>query len=372
MKENTYTHVCSHCNKKLMSSDIHEFDGQILCEDCLDELTVLCDCCLNRIWRDDATGNDTVTLCNNCYENHYTTCEDCGALIHNDDAIYDDDSDYYYCRSCYYKLDDNSIRAYNYKPDPIFYGNGDFYMGIELEIDKGGESDENAEEIMHIGNSSGRKIYCKHDGSLYEGFEIVSHPMTLEYHKNEMNWKEVFDKALEINYKSHNTDSCGLHIHCNRDAFGETAEERDAVIGRIVFFVEKHWNELVKFSRRKEENLNRWAARYATISASTKETYSKAKSKGMGRYVAVNLLNWDTIEFRIFRGTLKYKTFIATLELVSQICRLAASRSDEDFERMSWLDFVQTIDNNESPSLIEYLKSKRLYVNESIEESEDQ
>ena len=245
------------------------------------------------------------------------------------------------------------------------------FMGVELEIDKGGESDENAEDILYIGNRSGKRIYCKHDGSLYEGFEIVSHPMTLDYHKNEMNWKEIFNKALELDYKSHNTESCGLHVHCNRDFFGETPEDKDAAIGRVVFFVEKHWYELVKFSRRKEANLDRWAARYATISASTKETYSKAKSKGMGRYVAVNLLNWDTIEIRIFRGTLKFTTFIGTLQLVAQICNLAATKTDEEFERMSWLDFVQTIDKEEMPELIEYLKSKRLYVNEIIDESED-
>ncbi len=369
MKEKTY--ACSKCGEKIIRSEAHEFDGQILCSDCLEELTILCDCCLRRIWRDDDYGNSSITLCSNCRENYYTTCDDCGVLIHNDDACYDEDSDYNYCRTCYDRLNDYSIRSYSYKPDPVFFGSGNLFMGVELEIDKGGESDKNAEEILHLANRSGRKVYCKHDGSLYEGFEIVSHPMTLDYHKNEMNWKEVFDKALELGYYSHNTESCGLHVHCNRDSFGETPEDRDAAIGRVVFFVEKHWYELVKFSRRKEANLDRWAARYATISTSTKETYNKAKSKGMGRYVAVNLLNWDTIEFRIFRGTLKYKTFIATLQLVSQICTLAASKSDEDFERMSWLDFVQTINDDDMPELIEYLKSKRLYVNELIDESEE-
>ena len=92
----------------------------------------------------------------------------------------------------------------------------------------------------------------------------------------------------------------------------------------------------------------------------------------MGRYVAVNLLNYDTIEFRIFRGTLKHKTFIATLQLVAHICKLAALMFDEDFEKMSWLDFVITIDPDEMPELIEYLKSKRLYVNDLIDSNEEE
>jgi hypothetical protein len=57
---------------------------------------------------------------------------------------------------------------------------------------------------------------------------------------------------------------------------------------------------------------------------------------------------------------------------VSHICYLASQLLDEDFEKMSWLDFVQTIDEVEMPELIEYLKSKRLYVNEITIESEEE
>jgi len=34
----------------------------------------------------------------------------------------------------------------------------------------------------------------------------------------------------------------------------------------------------------------------------------------------VNITNADTIEFRIFRGTLKYNTLIATLQMVAVEC----------------------------------------------------
>ena len=193
--------------------------------------------------------------------------------------------------------------------------------------------------------------------------------MALDYHINNMNWNEIFTKAIEMGYRSHQTCTCGLHIHINRTAFGEDAEIQEAVIGRIVFFVEKHWNELVKFSRRTAENLNRWAAKYATISDTTKETYKKAKDKRLGRYVAVNLENYNTVEFRLFRGTLCYKTFIATLQLVYEICRFAIMLSDRELEEMSWSDFVLKI-SPDKKELIEYLKSKRLYVNEIPQETE--
>ena len=137
-----------------------------------------------------------------------------------------------------------------------------------------------------------------------------------------------------------------------------------------MFFVEKHWNEIVKFSRRTLANLNRWSARYATISPTMEETYTKAKSKYLGRYVAVNLENSNTIEFRLFRGTLNYKTFIATLQLVDEICNHAINMSNGEIEGMSWSEFVCRIPSSKA-ELIDYLKQKRLYVNEISNDTEE-
>jgi hypothetical protein len=243
-------------------------------------------------------------------------------------------------------------------------------MGVELEIDCGGEFDENAESIMKTANANAIHIYCKHDGSINDGFEVVSHPMTPEYHKAEMPWEKVLQKALELDYRSHQTSTCGLHIHVNRSYFGNDYNERDEAIGRVVYFVENHWNELLKFSRRTEANINRWASRYG-ISTTAKDTYKNAKNKCLGRYVAVNLENDSTVEFRMFRGTLRYESFIAALELVKEICKVAVSMTDSEIERMTWGDFVLNI-GSDNKHLIDYLKAKRLYVNEICEEAEEE
>lgn len=368
MRENI---ICSNCGAILNEENVRTFGSVVLCETCYDENTVECENCGTRIWADDAEGNSDCVLCHDCYDRNYTNCECCGRLIHNDDAYYFDEyDDYPYCLSCYEKREEAPIKTYNYKPKPIFYGEGELFMGVELEIDKGGEYDENAKVLQDIANSKETRIYCKHDGSINDGFEIVSHPMTLEYHTNNMNWQEIFEKAVNMDYRSHNTETCGLHIHVNRNAFDEQENVQEAVIGRIVFFVEKHWNELVKLSRRAPYNLNRWASRYATISSTTKETYDKAKGKCLGRYVAVNLENANTVEFRMFRGTLRYSTFIATLQLVYEICRFAMMLSDRELEEMTWSDFVMKIPPDKK-ELIEYLKAKRLYVNELPDELEE-
>ena len=361
--------TCSYCGAELTEATAHHFDGVTMCEDCLDNQTVICDNCGDRIWRNNSEGDRYVTLCISCFENQYTVCEECGRLVHNDEAFSVEDSDYYYCQDCYNRLKNRAIKSYYYKPDPIFYGSGSLYMGVELEIDKGGEDNSNAEKLLDIANRVEEKIYCKHDGSLHDGFEMVSHPMTLEYHKNEMNWKEIFDKAIEMDYRSHNTSTCGLHIHVNRSAFGDSFYEQEEKIARVVHFVELHWNEFLKFSRRTEDSMNHWASRYG-IMTTAKETYDNAKKKHTGRYVAVNLENVNTIEFRLFRGSLRYETFISVLQLVYEICRFAIMLSDKELENMSWSEFVLKIDKNKT-ELIEYLKSKQLYVNEITSESEE-
>ncbi len=364
---------CHECERMLDGDEGHVFDGVTLCEECFRTKTARCDCCGDRIWREDSEGNESIVLCQRCWDDRYTTCEDCGALIPNDEAWYEDGGDFPYCRECFNRKRNRPIKHYNYKPEPIFYGaDSDLYLGVELEIDRGGEDKENAQQILDVANRDSERIYCKHDGSLSEGFEIVSHPMTVAYHKEKMNWKEVFDEAMSMDYLSHCTETCGLHIHVNRDAFGEYIVDQEACISRIVFFFEKHWDDLVRFSRRKLSNLNRWASRYATISPTAKETYKKAKDSHAGRYVAVNLSNEETIEFRLFRGTLRYETFIATLQLVAFICELARNLSDRDFEEMSWRDFVLKVDSEKMPELMSYLKIRQLYVNEPADaESEE-
>lgn len=56
-------------------------------------------------------------------------------------------------------------------------------------------------------------------------------------------------EAVSLGYRSHQACTCGLHIHISRLAFGRTAAQQEAAIARLLYFVEKHWNELLKFSR---------------------------------------------------------------------------------------------------------------------------
>lgn len=359
------TVTCERCEGKFPPELLTEFDGAALCPECLTAYTLLCSHCGERIWREENEGNEQTPLCRNCYEESYTHCTRCGGLISDDETCYYDEEPY--CSDCRDRLLSDEIHSYNYKPDPIFYGDGPRYFGVELEIDCGGEDLDSAGKLLFIGNREQELIYCKHDGSLDDGFEIVTHPMSLDWHLHQMPWEAILNRAVQMGYLSHRANTCGLHIHVSRDAFGFTREGQDCAISRALYFVEKHWNELLRFSRRTQRQLDRWAARYG-YKDDPQEMQEHIK-KGYGsRYTCVNLTNEGTIEFRIFRGTLKYNTLIATLQMVNHICDAAICLSDEQLKALSWSEFVSGITE---PELIRYLKERRLYLNEPVESEAD-
>ncbi len=241
---------CSMCGTLHPPEVLHPLDDQQLCPDCLEEHAVMCFCCGEHIWEDDNAGTENIPLCRACYDRYYTECSCCGRLIANEDARYlsDDpeDDEEPLCDDCYTRsAGERAIHDYFYKPEPIFYGKAARFLGVELEIDGGGECNENANRVQAVANPAGtERIYCKHDGSLDDGFEIVTHPMTLAYHEKEMPWEAVLDEAKSMGYTSHQAGTCGLHVHVNRDSFGPTQAQQDACIARVLYFFEKHWEEL--------------------------------------------------------------------------------------------------------------------------------
>jgi hypothetical protein len=328
---------CVNCGKTIKESEICVFNENIYCKNCLDEETVICDRCGKRVLNRYDYGSNNICLCRKCYDKYYARNKQ-NKYLHN----------------------------YNYKPAPVFMGNGSRYFGVELEIDNGGKSEYNIKKLLSTANKNCENIYIKTDGSLADGLEIVTHPMTLEYHIKNMPWKKLLKEALSLGYRSHNTSTAGLHIHVNCTAFGNTVKKQEECIARILYFFENNWCEFFRFSRRGAKNSEYWAKRYGW-----KETpeaiFEEAKNKRKGRYTSINITNYSTIEFRIFRGTLKYNTIIAALQLVNAVCDIAVFLSDREIKNFAWSEFVIGLNTKKYKELIQYLKERRLYVNEPID-----
>ena len=171
------TRICANCGVEHPIEDMYQAEGDWLCEDCADRLTVICDHCAERVYEENAVEDDTHTLCDHCFDEYYVRCDDCNRIIHRDRAYWDND-DNAYCSSCWDEHC-NIIHEYNYTPDLVFHGKGLRHFGVELEIDDGGTVNSNAEKLLNIANANAENLYIKTDGSLDEGLELVTHPMTL-------------------------------------------------------------------------------------------------------------------------------------------------------------------------------------------------
>ncbi len=332
------TVICKNCGEICDKYNAVYFDKVCLCEECYNEHTFICSFCGQTHWVKNAFDDGNIILCENCHLNK----KDKMKLHYN---VYSN------------ALASEYIHDYSYKPKPIFYGKGIFY-GVELEIDGEGDENETARQLLKIANEKAKHLYCKSDSSLKCGFELVTHPMTLQYHMKEMNWKEILQKCIDMGYSSYDTDTCGLHIHVGRRELGKNLEQQEKVIEEILFFLESHWNNLLQFSRRTETQINRWAARY-----DYKENLSKILEYAKNidkRYMCLNLQNEESIEFRIFRGSLNYQHVIAAIQLVDTICNAAISMSNEMFKIMTWSCFLKGIDFSCKKELYDYLKEKEL------------
>ena len=404
---------CDDCGEKIAEGD--EFyetaDGRIICENCYEDGYFTCEDCGDIYPIDDAVSvnNGEICVCQDCADNteNYYHCVSCDEYftsryrsyyeLANGDCVCDScaDDNVAVCNDCeeYFWIDDmeegedgwgdtiyfcpncargrkKKIHDYSYKPEPKYkvHNHDEFWtddsikellFGVELEIDKGNDPEDVAEKITEAHDD----IYCKHDGSLDHGVEIVSHPCTLEYHLKDLGWDDICDIALNNNFKSHEARTCGLHVHVGRRQLGETIVERNDNIAKIVILVDRHWNNIVGFTRRTESQLSRWAERPEIIDriANFSDRYIGRKVTNMldvrGRYQAVNTQNRNTIEFRIYNGTLKASTLYATLQFTSNICKYAITHSFDDCFASQWKDVAEY---ETYPELAEYLVSRNL------------
>lgn len=346
---------CSECDEVISVQDAIEVGYNMYCSYCVNEHTVTCDRCGSIVHNDDAHSDILISVCDDCYHYYYATCYECGCIT---DSYTEYDGDIY-CENC---TPNFLIRSYEYKPDDFnflgsFEGSGELFMGVELEVDDidGHRSRTSLTKILYEECNSENRFYFKNDGSLDNGFEIVTHPMTLEYHMKKTGWKNILNIVSSEGFQSHDAGTCGLHVHLSKSALGKDSDEIDETTMKILFFVERFWNYLVKFSRRTSSKLNEWAKPYG-LQGSPKRLLDHAK--GCERYYAVNLTNKHTVEIRIFRGTLSPTTFMATLQFCHEMVRYCKSKDITELLDSTWTDFIDFIYHYDE--LFRYLESRDL------------
>ncbi len=361
--------ICACCGEIMEYDEVEylEESGEAVCNYCLTHDDNYQKCMSCDKWehidnlRSDSNNN---YLCDECLDSDsWDVCAECGEFIYCEDSIYSEENYECYCSYCYSSLGLDTIKDYSYKPSPEFYNSDNtisytenentLYLGVELEVDEGNDRTNNAREVQNTLSH----IYCKSDSSLNEGFEIVSHPCTLDYHLNQ-NYGEVFKNLVDNDFRSHDTNTCGLHVHVNRNNLGSTRDIQELTIAKIMLVVDLLWDDMGKLARRSNCH---WCKRnFMEIDNNDTEIeiIEKSKKYDNNRYFAINILNTNTIEFRLFKGTLNINTFKATLQLVSNIVEYSKNISLSDLQNVN-IKIDDIINHVQYAELTEYA-NKRL------------
>lgn len=284
---------------------------------------------------------DGTLMCNYCERGNYHHCERCGEAIEYGRVCCSRCSTGYHCTcgadvqeqgqtcsSCQEEQARNLIRRYSYKPDPCFIGKGPLYLGVELEVLANLNTAEKLQRVASF------RSYLKSDSSIAgEGFEVVTHPMSLA--KQLDYWEEILEEVGE-ELTPHR--SCGMHVHVSR------APLTQLQIGKLLVFLNNPENELW---------IDLLAGRPANHYCYKAEKKVEDALNPQSRYEALNLMNNQTIEFRLFASSNKLEEICSRIEFcvaVTDYCGYC------DLESLDWDSFMEWLYISSPKDMYFYLK----------------
>lgn len=302
----------------------------------------------------DACGEHWLTAPESFWDNCYY-CNSCRNYVSADDFSSEE-----LCVFCEEEDTDETeqvIQGYteSHRGTPVYFGEyqGQFSgLGFELEVDcSSSQAQYNNAVAAKLAENSGleqNEIRFAYDGSLNNGFEIISQPHTVKEFWNKQNsWKRMLKVLAEEGYQSHDTNTCGLHVHVSRTMFGKTEQEQDLALSKVYQFFDENWENIVKVSRRKNFyycEKNEADDDYDEDLSSHKKWHLYAKDKKGSHYVALNNTNRATFEFRLGRGTLNSWSFFSWIDLLITICknsrRITVSKVESN-DLLSWLGGIK-------------------------------
>ena len=300
--------MCIKCESVITVDDeYNDVEGELWCRTCTRDDATWCDVCDNYFTGYSYSADDSSDcMCERCFENNTSYCEEC---------------DNYYVNDCGYNHesedDSRTIHDYSYRPDPIFHSSEEeqtrLYFGIEIETEvRGGDySDrrvaaEYAQQLEHEGLA-----YLKSDGSLECGFEIVTHPLSHSYFMNDAStlWNTIGTLKDRYSMMAWGTKTCGLHIHISRNGFSGGSHQHR--------FLQLVYNNKDFYEVLAGRSSSHWA-KFDDIfdpETGTKSFKNKFNRHGSDRYSAVNTNNRNTLEMRIFRGSLNTRFIKSCIDL---------------------------------------------------------
>lgn len=390
---------CDCCAEAASQDDSRhsENHGETYCESCADSEWVYSDLMSDYIRNDDAVSYYETSRDFNRGNSQYAA-EGCRELRN----AREHDGDYF-SEEAYYDLGygdeddcdededdcddgDSNIRQYHssrnilgHIPSAYDKRTPRVLLGVELEIevDTSEYRNEQAGRVLSVLNSTTSQRYCaaEGDGSLDHGFEIVTGFTGLDVHAKAL---VGLQSLIGGPFKSHDTKTCGLHVHvCKADMSPFHA-------AKLIGFIHAPANKALikcvarrygtsdsgsgyaKFDHGKNKGINagKEALRREKNSLGWGSGKKSARSDALrnlngDRYEALNFQNEKTVEFRLFKGSMKYETVMACLEFAFMSWHFTRSAGMSDLTDEAFCKFIRQRENlADSKFLRLYLKAK--------------
>lgn len=322
-----------------------------------------------------------VYRCHDCeviesFDNTYNVEDDyrvCGICV---DHYYYHESEQYYSRHEDYSEDEDDysvIKGYHSSKNVLRHIPSQFdtrkprvLLGLELEVEVNTSCNRNdkAEEVKdlinHYQDANGKKyLYSclEDDRSLNYGFEIVTAWTGLDVHEKML---KHFTENNVGGLKSHNTSTCGLHVHiCKSDMTTLHASKM------VLFINDENNRELIQaIARRNSYDYCKLKNKkddkaWLKNSLSSNQKRNQLRHLNMDRYEALNFQNDNTIEFRLFKGSLIFTTIMACLEFTYATWFFCKDTSVNQLDTSHFLDFICKPENlRDTKHLREFLAKK--------------
>ena len=392
------TMSCDCCEQVFLRSELRDEVNHIdqdieICQECFEEREFYCEYherteVDTSRWEDGSMYvNDYGRICLDSFESggEFSYCEDCGELYHFDNLEYLETDDCCYCYDCIenhreeghitlyhdHDYDRRFISRKEYKENVDI--DNTFFFGIELEVERANRKvatdKARMSEILYDMDEHSILAF-EQDGSLYDGFEIITQPMSFEYIKeNKKFFMDMMESLRHNGYDSFNTTTCGHHIHMSKSPL--TDKQQMLFVAMFEFFRQ----EFTALSRRDESKLERWATfitrNYDKDQLNNSEVFESLLNilfQQHNRYRAINVTNVHTLESRIWRGTLDSLEYLARIELMYNVAMYVKDHTEELYnmvfgnEDLFELNFYDIITYKSNEFVHEYLKAKECLV----------
>lgn len=253
------------------------------------------------------------------------------------------------------------------------------YFGVELEVvPKDNISQQQA--LQWVSTAMKEHALMKSDATLVHGgvpgFEIVTAPATLEYHREKL-WNKLFEMKLPKTIEGHkracelvkswDTQCCGLHVHFTRAAVTDiqlakllvfyhdpkNARFLSSIAGRVVGPKAPYCNQDKKRLYFKTDPKSKKVVASTIMDCTGEQRHHEA-------VVISHRNSGKTVEVRIFKGNITKHGIMRAVEFVAATIEWCATNGVNELDKTKFLNwFDQPTNRSRFPELWKHLLSLR-------------